>query len=346
MAENPNIDKTHYICAGKFRRYHGEGLRQLLDIKTVLLNLRDAILVLIGIVQSLFLIGRIRPASVFIKGGFVGVPVGVAAAVWRRPYITHDSDAIAGLANRLIARWARLHAVALPKQLYSYPPERTVTVGVPVREEFFDTSDESKRRYKQDLTLPEHAQVLLVMGGGLGAQIINESVLANVSALLSSYPDLHIIHITGRVHMKPVVDTYGTLLDANDQNRLIIKDYVSDLYRYTGVADVVISRAGATSVAELAAQGKACIIVPSPILAGGHQLKNAEALADARAAVIVNESTLRKEENALGRVVGELLESKEEREELAQHLHALAHPDAARLLAEHIISITRVKDAP
>src|SRR5688500_12846286 len=83
VAENEHVDASHRILAGKFRRYHGEGLKQLLDVRTMLFNLRDLFYFFLGTLQSLVLIRRVRPDVVFVKGGFVGVPVGLAAAFWR-----------------------------------------------------------------------------------------------------------------------------------------------------------------------------------------------------------------------------------------------------------------------
>lgn len=110
-AHDPNIASVVAIRAGKFRRYHGEGWKQLFDVVTLCKNLRDAVWVLIGLWQSFWLLGRLRPDVIFVKGGFVGVPVGLAAALRGIPYVTHDSDALPGLANRIIARWAKVHTV-------------------------------------------------------------------------------------------------------------------------------------------------------------------------------------------------------------------------------------------
>jgi UDP-N-acetylglucosamine--N-acetylmuramyl-(pentapeptide) pyrophosphoryl-undecaprenol N-acetylglucosamine transferase len=113
-AADPHIDEVFTVRAGKFRRYHGEGWRQLLDIDTQLKNVRDAILVLIGLWQSFWLVRRLQPQVIFSRGGFVSVPVSLGGWLNHVPYITHDSDSMPSLANRLIARWAHLHAVALP----------------------------------------------------------------------------------------------------------------------------------------------------------------------------------------------------------------------------------------
>ena len=118
VAENMLIDEVRSVSAGKFRRYNGEGLKQLLDFKTIWLNVRDAFRVIKGFWECNKLLSTIKPDVVFCKGGFVGVPVGLAAARLKIPYLTHDSDAIPGLANRIISRWAAKHAVALDPELY------------------------------------------------------------------------------------------------------------------------------------------------------------------------------------------------------------------------------------
>src|SRR3989344_909016 len=112
---HPSVDEVYGVRAGKFRRYHGQGLMQVLDIPTLYKNIRDSFYVMIGFVQSWFLLGRLKPSVIFVRGGYVGVPVGLAAARRKIPYITHDSDAIASLANRIISKRAAAHAVALPK---------------------------------------------------------------------------------------------------------------------------------------------------------------------------------------------------------------------------------------
>src|SRR5665213_2594114 len=120
-SQHPSIDEVFTVRAGKFRRYHGEGFKQLLDVVTMAKNIRDFFYVIIGFWQSRRLLKQLKPAVIFVKGGFVGVPVGLAAATRQIPFITHDSDPIPGLANRIIARWAVMHAVALPKDIYPYP---------------------------------------------------------------------------------------------------------------------------------------------------------------------------------------------------------------------------------
>lgn len=338
VAENEHIDSTKLIFAGKFRRYHGEGWRQLLDIKTVLLNLRDMVLIILGCMQSWWLIRRLNPEVVFIKGGFVGVPVGLASAFWRIPYVTHDSDALAGLANRIIAKWARIHAVALPENVYNYPPNKTVTVGVPIAHEYTFVNKSSQEAYKRQLGLAPENQLLFVTGGGLGAKVINDALIDIAPMLLAQYATLHIVHTTGHVHKEMVINKYTERVPQSDIDRITVKDYVTDMYKYTGAADVTIARAGATNMAELAAQGKACIVVPNPVLAGGHQLKNAQAFADAAAVVLVSQAAIEVDHEILRKSIGELLGSVEARQSLGKKLHTFAHMNAAQKLAAILLN--------
>ena len=126
------IDESIFISAGKFRRYHGEGWKQLLDVPTLFKNFLDFFKFLIGSIQAYSVLGKIKPDIIFIKGGYIGVPVGLAAAMRKIKYITHDSDTMPGLANRIIAKWALMHATGMPSEFYDYPKEKTTYVGVPI----------------------------------------------------------------------------------------------------------------------------------------------------------------------------------------------------------------------
>lgn len=339
VAEDAHVDATHRILAGKFRRYHGEGLKQLLDVRMLVFNLRDLFYFLLGTLQCLVLMRRLRPDVVFVKGGFVGVPVGLAAAFWRIPYVTHDSDAIPGLANRIIARWARLHAVALPAALYkNYPPSKTVTTGVPIAAEYKHVTPAARREFRKQLSLPEQGKVLLITGGGQGARAINNAVTAEASALLNAFPDLTIVHAAGQKLFIEVDEAYRVLTPPQ-RSRVLATPFAKDLWLYSGAADVVLTRASATSIAELAAQGVATVVVPSPFLAGGHQLRNAESLEDQHAVKVLQERELRDTPALLLDTLSELLGNDTERLELGKRLYALANPRAAHDLAMLLLEL-------
>jgi UDP-N-acetylglucosamine--N-acetylmuramyl-(pentapeptide) pyrophosphoryl-undecaprenol N-acetylglucosamine transferase len=338
VSSNPDIDKIYTVHAGKLRRYHGEGLRQLLDLKTVAFNIRDGFRTLAGCVESLVLMRKLKADVLFVKGGFVGVPVGLAAAALRVPFVTHDSDAIPGLANRIISRWAAVHAVALPAEVYHYPKNKTQTVGVPVHANYAATSSAAGLALREELGLSAYEKVIFVTGGGLGAQRLNEAMIQVVPELLEMYPKLAIIQSVGRNNEQTVNSAYAHQLTPEELARVTVKGYVTDMYRYSGAADVVITRAGATALAEFAVQGKACIVVPNPYLTSGHQLKNADYLTEKKAVRVVNEDELATE---LYKNIRSLLDDAGAREALAANLSQFAVPDAAKQLAVILLKQAR-----
>jgi len=334
-AQHPAIDQVFTVRAGKFRRYHGESLvRQLLDLPTVFRNLRDLVYIAVGIIQSWWLLGKLRPEVVFSRGGFVSVPVCLGGALRRVPYVTHDSDSTPSLANRLIAHWAAVHAVALPADLYPYPPAKTVTVGVPVSEHYERITPQLQREYRHALGLDKAQQVLLVTGGGNGADQLNRVVIDNAAYLLQRYPKLHIVHIAGRALETSVKKGYEACLEPEALERVIIKGFTDELHRYSGAADVVIARGGATTVAEFALQAKACIIVPSKQLIWN--VKNTEALVELGAVKQLTEAQA-EQERRLATVVSDLFDHPAQRAELGAQLYKLAKPHATRDLADLIL---------
>jgi UDP-N-acetylglucosamine--N-acetylmuramyl-(pentapeptide) pyrophosphoryl-undecaprenol N-acetylglucosamine transferase len=331
------IDEVYTVRAGKFRRYNGEGWRQILDISTLVKNIRDFFYVFIGIFQSSLLLKKLKPDVIFIKGGFVGVPVGLAAAMRNIPFVTHDSDAMPGLANRIIGHWAAAHAVALPKDVYNYPADKTYVVGVPVSEDYVPVTANLQRDYRQGLNIKHDERVICVTGGGLGAHTLNMAVAAALPELLHQYPGLAVFHIAGRNNEAELRQYYAEHLDKQYQPQVVVKGFVNDLYRYSAAADVIITRAGATTLAEFAIQAKPVVVVPNPALTGGHQLKNAEYLAAKGAVEVVLEADLAAKPEILADKVGELLHYSEKREELAHILAGFANPDASKKLADVIL---------
>lgn len=335
------FDQMAFISSGKFRRYYGESLlSHLMDIKTLLLNLRDVFKVLWGTLRAFWLLGRYKPALVFSKGGYVVVPVGIAARLRRITIVTHDSDAVPGLANRIIGRWAQLHATGLPPQYYPYPKDSVVHTGIPVDERVKLVDEQLQKQLKQQIDLAPECLMLLVAGGGHGSQKINELVVEVAANLLEANPRLQIVHFSGSGHQDHVAQQYVPKLGKAMSQRVRVLGFSSDFYAYLGAADLVLARAGATTIAELAIQGKAAVIIPSPFLTGGHQLKNAEELTTKAAAeVLPNDVSSQK----LLTVLNQLLQNKQRREHLAHNLSALAHPDAASRLAELLLDVARSK---
>ena len=269
----------------------------------------------------------------FSKGGFVAVPVAIAARILRVPILTHDSDSVPGLANRIVGRWAVLRTSGTD----SDDPNRTY-VGIPVNENIIEVTESSKRSFKNSLGIPPDSLVLLVGGAGNGAQHINQLVVSIAPLLLGNNPSLRIVHFAGRAHELATRQAYIASLDKLVAKRVKVIGFSEDFYKYSAAADLIISRAGATSIAEFALAAKACIIIPSPFLAGGHQLKNAEILHKADAAVVVDNEVTSDE---LVAIVGQLLGDPDRRAQLAANIHKQAKPDAAVRLARLILSAAR-----
>lgn len=339
-AADPAIDAVHAVSAGKFRRYHGEGFRQLLDVPTQVKNMRDGFRVLAGLWQSYWLLRKLKPSVIFTRGGFVSVPVALGGKLNGVPYITHDSDSVPSLANRLIARWAALHAVALPEDVYPYPIAKTKMVGIPLNADYQPVTPVLAKQFKHQIGLKPDDQLLLVTGGGNGAEGLNQAVAENTPYLLQKYPKLHIAHVAGRALETRLATSYDKLLSPEVRTRVEVIGFTTDFVSYSGAADVIIARGGATNLAEFAVQGKACIIVPAEQLVGGHQVKNAQVLAD-RGAIRLFTQAQAEQERRLGLAVGELLDSPAQRAELGKSLATFAKTDAAEELAMVLLDIAK-----
>jgi len=307
-------------------------LANLTDVKTLALNTRDFFQVLQGIRQAKKILKRVKPEVVFSKGSYVAVPVGIAAHRLGVPIITHDSDAMPGLANRFLGRWAELHAVGQPLENYKYPSEKTRFTGIPLDERIKAVSPAQQIKFKKQLGLPQDSVVLLVAGGGLGSGRLNDLMAKMAPELLSQQKSLRIIVIAGQQHQDAAAKAYNLIPQASDRVQVI--GFTADFYQYSGAADLILCRAGATTLAEFAVQHKACVIIPAEQLAGGHQLANVWQISTAEAAVVL-EPDVRADK--LLKTVSELLQDKRRREELGAKFGSMAEPQAADKLADLIL---------
>lgn len=340
LEDNPEVvDKVYYINAGKFRRYYGESwLKRLFDIKTWLLNIRDIFKLLIGILESFWLLLRLRPNVIFIKGGYVGVPMGLASRLLRIPYVTHDSDAVPGLTNRLIAKKAYANAVGMPPENYPYTPEKIVYVGIPVTDDFLASPIEARRQKRHDLQLARNDFLLLITGGSNGAQRLDKIVHATLAQLMGKYPKLNVVHQVGKGNEELYAD-----YPAHLHSRLRVAGFLRPLSEYIAAADAVIARAGATAITEIGLQQKPLIIVPSPYLSGGHQLKNAKVYAAKEAAIVIDEQEAIADDKILRDALLNILNSANARDSLATKLHSITRKDAAIKIAELLLNTAKKK---
>jgi len=238
----------HCISAGKLRRYFS------------FKNFTDLFRIALGFIQAKMLMIKLRPAVVFSKGGFVSCPVVWAARLFRVPVVIHESDITPGLANRLSIPFAKKVCFSFPETEQHLPPAKRVQTGLPVRAELF-RGDASRGR--EFCGFDDDKPVIMVIGGSLGAQAINEAVRGALDKLLS---DFNVCHICGKGGKAP-----GT------RKGYCQFEYVGEeLTDIFAMADVVISRAGATTLFELLALRKPALLIPLGTAASrGDQILNA-----------------------------------------------------------------------
>lgn len=335
MVQYDNADvKTKAIFSGKLRRYHSTSLRrQLVDIPTLLQNIGDMFLLLLGIIQSTMLLILWRPDVIFTKGGFVCLPVGIAAHLLKIPFVIHDSDAHPGLTNRILSPWASVVATGAPLEHYNYPKNKATYVGIPISSKFEEFSPAAQKKAKEDLGLSNNRPLVVITGGGLGAERINKATIAIAPKLLQH---ASVVHITGKKQFSQFEN-----VAPKDSNYKLLPFVSQKMAQILGAADVVVTRAGATTMLELAALKKAVIVVPNALLTGGHQLKNAKVYGREDAVIVANEKNLEDNPEILLEEIMLLINDVKLRQRMSIKLGKFAKPNAARDTVEIIIKIAK-----
>lgn len=312
------------IISGKLRRYNDLPIwRQLLrPVSIVFPNIFDSFRIVIGFIQSCIKLWRWRPDVVFTKGGFVCLPVGLAARVLKIPLVIHDSDAFPGLTNRVLARWATRIATGAPLKHYPYPKAISRYVGIPINDAFRPSSAEARAVLKEKLGFDPKRPLVVVTGGGLGARRINNAVAKRLDAILEISS---VLLISGTAQYDEMRATTSET-DPRYQLHAFVTDGMVDIL---GAADVVVARAGATTILELAALAKPTILVPNGFLTGGHQLKNAAAFAENGAVEIINDHELNANPQLLVDALTTLFANPKQLSHMSKAFHEFAKPHAA-----------------
>jgi UDP-N-acetylglucosamine--N-acetylmuramyl-(pentapeptide) pyrophosphoryl-undecaprenol N-acetylglucosamine transferase len=276
---------------------------------------------LVAFWQSLRAIRAHRPDVVLGMGGYIAFPGGMMAALVGRPLAIHEQNSIAGLANRVLAGVADRVLVAFPGAL-----KKSALTGNPVREAIARVAPPAGRFAGRSGPLR-----VLVVGGSLGAAALNERVPQAIAGLPAGERP-HVVHQSGAKHLDALRAAYAAAGVAAD-----LQPFIEDMAQAYAAADVVICRAGAITVAELAAVGVPAILVPFPFAVDDHQTMNARYLADAGAAILIQQRDLSPErlaETLRGLTRGRLLE-------MAEKARALGKPDATRAVAEACMELAR-----
>jgi UDP-N-acetylglucosamine--N-acetylmuramyl-(pentapeptide) pyrophosphoryl-undecaprenol N-acetylglucosamine transferase len=290
--------------------------------KGVLRLLLAPFMLVVALLQALLIQLRLRPCAVLGMGGFAAGPGGVIAWLLRRPLLVHEQNSVAGMTNRWLLPFARTVMEAFPGSLPAkYHPVHT---GNPVRTEITQLPAPAER-----FAARSGALRVLVIGGSLGAHALNETVPAAVQQLAAG-ESLQLHHQTGSADVAMVEAAYAAFgMDAR------VAAFIEDMAAAYAWADVVICRAGALTVAELAVVGVASILVPFPHATDDHQTGNARFLADAGAAILMPQATMTADK--LAGLLTDFLEQRGLLEAMAARAQALALPDAARRVAALIL---------
>ncbi len=280
-------------------------------------RLRTTLDLPLGIQHCMRVLREFRPQIVVGVGGYASGPAMMAALLLRVPTLAFEPNAVPGLANRLVGRRVSAAAVNF-ERTRPYFHNAHVT-GIPVRREFFAIEPKSAGPLR-----------LLVFGGSQGARVLNEVLPRIASELLNRFPDLTIVHQAGGRHGESTAAAYREAQVSAE--RVCVQPYLDEMVGQMAAADVVLCRSGASTVAELAAAGRAAVLVPFAAAADDHQRKNADVLVEAGAARMILEADLTPERGF--RELERLLADAHVRLDLGKASRRFAHPEAAARIAQ------------
>ena len=295
------------------------GIQRKLSLKNLLLPFK----LLKSLYQARQIIQKFQPDAVIGTGGYASAPTLKAAQWLKVPYFIQEQNSFAGITNKWVSKKANKIFVAYQNMEKFFPKAKIQITGNPIREGLATIQDKNKNAF-ESFSLDENKFTLLVLGGSLGAKSINQLISSNLSFFQEN--EVQILWQCGKFYY----DEYKEKQTEMVQVRPFIEN-MNDAY---AVADVIISRAGASSVSELCVVGKPVIFVPSPNVAEDHQTKNAQAIADEKAAILIKETELK---DNFQKIFLEIFNDKEKRKILSENIKALAKPNATEQIVDEII---------
>ncbi len=311
-----------FIVTAKWRRYFS------------IQNFIDLFKLPFAFLQALWYLLVFMPDAVFSKGGAASVPIAVAAWIYRIPILLHDSDAVAGKANRFVARFADRIAIAYENARQYFPANKIALTGNPVRESILQGD---AGRGRESLGFDAKRPILLVMGGSLGAERLNKATVRMMPDVLEA--GYQVVHLTGEAHLEAVQEEAVSLGIKPNSGYIAIPflsaEEIADVY---AAATIVISRAGAGTIAELAALAKTAILVPLPTAANDEQRKNAYEIEQHGGAVVVEERNLGA--HLLMSIIADIVAHPDRSKAMGETFKKyFSHPDAAVVIARGLMSL-------
>jgi UDP-N-acetylglucosamine--N-acetylmuramyl-(pentapeptide) pyrophosphoryl-undecaprenol N-acetylglucosamine transferase len=311
----------HAVSAGKLNRFATP--KHFLEVLKLGKGFSDALQLLL----------ELRPKVVFCKGGYVSFPLATVAKLMGIPVFSHESDAVPGLANKLLTKLSKQVFTAYPEKTYvSLPHHKLAYVGQPVRKQFF-TKSQLPKNIGDDFTILPDVPLLFVTSSQ-GARKLNQLVSSNWKLLLSTY---QIIQQCGALDYTSLLEL-KLKLPQELQKRLCLVVSLVDLPPYLQNAEVVVSRSGGI-IAELAASKAASLLVPLSTAAQNHQWENAKVLVQAEAAVVIDETTATAE--SFLAAIMRLHRSKALRDDLKRNIFSFAKPKAAESIAKVLVAVAK-----
>lgn len=296
------------IASGKLRRYF--------DWR----NFSDPFRIILGFFQALAIIRRFKPDAVMVAGAYVGVPVAWAAKLAGAPVLVHQQDIETGLANRLMARAAQKITVSFDVSLHDFPPAKTILTGNPLRGEFRDCDQDKSRSF---FNLKKDLPIILITGGGTGSKTINELVEKSLPKIVKF---CQVIHTAGA----------GKSFNFQSDNYRQYEFLSHEMPEALCAADLVVTRAGLSTLTELSVCGKPAIIIP---LYQTHQEFNAQYFQKHNAAIVLSEPGLNPE--LFASALRELLADKEKLNALSENIRKIMPSDGAKKVSEALLAIAK-----
>lgn len=299
------------------------------DRKNILKNISVLLDLMKSTRQARKIIKNFKPDVAIGVGGYASAPTLRAASKYKIPTIIQEQNSYAGVTNKLLAKKANYICVAYENMENFFPKNKIIMTGNPVRQDLFSIQPKSKEAYDFFGFTPDK-KTLLIVGGSLGARTINQSIISHLEEL--SKAEIQVIWQTGKFYIEEARKAAESVKASN----ILVTDFVSRMDYAYAIADLVISRAGASSISELCLLEKPVILVPSPNVAEDHQTKNALALANKDAAVMIKDS------EAKEKLVPEalkLINDKDKLDKLSINIEKLAEKESAKRIASVIIKL-------
>jgi UDP-N-acetylglucosamine--N-acetylmuramyl-(pentapeptide) pyrophosphoryl-undecaprenol N-acetylglucosamine transferase len=299
--------------------------------KSILKNLALPFRLIGSIMKSMRIIKDFKPDAVVGVGGYASGPLLYAASLKKIPYLIQEQNSYAGVTNKRLGKRARKICVAFDDMEQFFPKDRIVKTGNPVRRASVDIAGKREQALAE-FKLSPNKKTVLVVGGSLGARTLNDTMMNDLERIIDT--DVQLIWQTGKHYYQDIHRLLGD--DINPNIRVV--EFFDRMDLAYAAADIIISRAGAGTIAELCIVGKPVILVPSPNVAEDHQTKNAKNMVQDNAAEYVAD---RKATKKLTTVALELLNDEKRRNMLSEGIKKLALPDADNVIAKQVFEIAK-----